>query len=97
MGQKFIVAIRQYLQKGLENFFRINKKMKTFKELREAAKGKMPKGEAVFTQKVNRVHVAVQKSGSKFVVYIDGERLDDYNNLNQAKKMGLEFAKEASK
>lgn len=71
--------------------------MKTFKDIREAKNKSMPSGEHVFDQKIKGVDVMIHKQGNKFVVYIDKEKLDDYTSLAQAKKMGIEFAKEASK
>lgn len=68
--------------------------MKTFKELRQKAK---PVGKPEFRSKVGKVEMRIVKEKGKFVVYIDNEVLDDYSSMPQAKKMGLEFAKEVGK
>ena len=39
----------------------------------------------------------VHKDKNKFALYIDKEKLDDYPNLNMAKKAGMEFVKQANK
>lgn len=83
--------------KNLKNKSRINTYMITFKEIREKTNPAMPAGKHEFSKKVGKHTVMVHKQGSKYVVYIDGEKLDDYRNLAQAKSMGLEFAKEASR
>ena len=67
--------------------------MRTFKEIREAAK-KMPPGDHVFSKKVNKTNVMVHKDKKGFTVYIDGEKLDTYRNQREAEKMGVAFAKE---
>lgn len=71
--------------------------MKTFLEIREAAKGKMPPGEHVFDKKVKGVEIMIHKVKNKFELYIDREKLDDFPNLNMAKKAGMEFVKQAKK
>lgn len=68
--------------------------MKTFRELREARGKGMPPGEHVFDKKVSGVHVMVHKEKNKFVTYVDMEKLDDYKDLNTAKKAGMEFVKQ---
>lgn len=68
---------------------------KSFTELREAMKKGMPAGQHVFDKKIKGVEVMVHKEKGKFVLYIDRERLDDFPNLNMAKKAGMEFVKQA--
>ena len=68
--------------------------MKTFSELREARKKKMPPGEHVFDTKVKGVGIMVHKEKGKFVVYVDGDKLDVFRDLNSAKKAGSEFVKQ---
>lgn len=68
--------------------------MKTFSELREAAKKGMPPGEHVYDAKVKGVDVMVHKEKNKFVLYIDGDKLDSFRDLNSAKKAGVEFIKQ---
>jgi hypothetical protein len=67
--------------------------MKHFKELRESRKKGMPPGEHVFDTKINRIQIMVHKVKNKFVLYVDGDKLDEYPNLNTAKKAGVEFVK----
>ena len=68
--------------------------MKTFSELREARRKKMPPGEHVFDTKIKGIEVMVHKEKGKFVVYVDGDKLDVFRDLNSAKKAGSEFVKQ---
>lgn len=68
--------------------------MKTFFELREKKSRKMPPGKHVFDKKVSGVDLMIHKTGSKFTVYIDGEKLDSFASKREAEKMGTQFAKE---
>ena len=58
--------------------------MKTFKELRES------KGQSVYKKKHGKYPVEIKKEGSKFVAYIDGDKLDAYRSEKDAKK-GIEL------
>lgn len=69
--------------------------MKSFVQIREASRKKMPPGEHVYDAKVNRHHIMVHKEKNKFVAYIDMEKLDTYNSLNDAKKAATQFVKMA--
>jgi hypothetical protein len=69
--------------------------MKTFVQIREAKKSKMPPGEHVFDSKVAGYNVMVHKEKNKFVAYIDMEKLDTYNSLKDAKKAAEQFIKMA--
>ena len=60
--------------------------MKSFAQIREAMKRGMPPGEHVYDAKVGKHNVMVHKEKNKFVAYIDMEKLDIYNSLNDAKK-----------
>lgn len=71
--------------------------MKQFTELREAMRKGMPPGEHVFDIKVKGVEVMVHKEKGKFTTYIDREKLDTYNNLNTAKKAGMEYVKQVKR
>ena len=62
--------------------------MKSFKELREN------KGSSVYKKKHGKYPVEIKKEGSKFVAYIDGDKLDTFRNQKEAEKAGVEFAKE---
>jgi len=67
--------------------------MKRFSEIREAVSNKS-KGESVFSKKVGKVKVSVNKDSKGFTVFIDGDKLDTYRTQKEAEKMGIEFAKE---
>ena len=69
--------------------------MKTFLQIREAMKKGMPSGEHVYDAKVGKHNVMVHKEKNKFVAYIDMEKLDTYNSLNDAKKAATDFVKMA--
>ena len=69
--------------------------MKTFAQIREATKKGMPPGEHVYDSKVAGHNVMVHKEKNKFVAYIDMEKLDTYNSLNDAKKAAEQFVKMA--
>lgn len=67
--------------------------MKTFLQLRELT-GRKPIGKPVFNKKINRVPVKIHNEKNKFVVYIDGDRLDAYNSQKEAEKAAIEFMKQ---
>jgi len=67
--------------------------MKTFVQLREKL-GRHPSGQMVFNKKINRVPVMIHKEKSGYVVYIDGDRLDDYKSQAEAEKMAVQFIKQ---
>jgi translation elongation factor EF-G len=69
--------------------------MKSFVQIREARKKGMPPGEHVYDSKVSGYNVMVHKEKNKFVAYIDMEKLDTYNSLNDAKKAAEQFIKMA--
>jgi predicted transcriptional regulator len=48
----------------------------------------------VMNKKINRVPVMIHKEKSGFVVYIDGDRLDDYKTQKEAEKMAVQFVKQ---
>ena len=64
--------------------------MKSFKEMRN----KMPAGEHVWGKTIDGVKVMVHKDGSKFVAYIDGDKLDSYKTQEEAKKTITQFLKQ---
>ena len=66
---------------------------KTFKDIRELA-GRKPSGEMVFKKKISGLPVMIHKEKNGFVVYIDGDRLDDYKSQKEAEKMAKEFVKQ---
>jgi len=67
--------------------------MKTFSQLREAAK---PKGDVVFDKKIQRVPVKITKDSKGFTVYIDGDRLDTFKSQKEAEKTAQTVVKELS-
>ena len=71
--------------------------MKTFLQLREAMKKGMPPGEHVFDTKMKGVKIMIHKVKNKFTLYIDNEKLDDYNSLSAAKSAGMAYVKQAKK
>ena len=66
---------------------------KTFRNMRELA-GRKPSGEMVFKKKIGGLPVMIHKEKNGFVVYIDGDRLDDYKSQKEAEKMAKEFVKQ---
>jgi len=66
---------------------------KTFRNIRELA-GRKPSGEMVFNKKISGLPVMIHKEKNVFVVYIDGDRLDDYKSQKEAEKMAKEFVKQ---
>jgi translation elongation factor EF-G len=69
--------------------------MKTFTQIREAVKKGMPPGEHVYDSKVGKHKVMVHKEKNRFTAYVDMEKLDTYNSLNDAKKAATDFVKMA--
>jgi len=67
--------------------------MKTFLQIREAMGKKMPPGEHVFDTKLKGYGLMVHKERGKFTDYIDMEKLDTFNSLNDAKKAMQAFVK----
>ena len=59
--------------------------MKRFKELRE---------NVVYNKKIGRVPVKITKKKNKFVVHVDGDKLDTYASQKEAEKMAKEFVKQ---
>jgi hypothetical protein len=68
--------------------------MKTFAQLRESKKD-MPAGQHVYSAKLNKHDIMIHKEKNKFVAYIDSEKLDSYNSLEDAKKATTQFIKMA--
>jgi hypothetical protein len=67
--------------------------MNTFSQLRELT-GRKAIGKVVFDKRINRVPVRINNEKNKFVVYIDGDRLDSYNSQREAEKAAIEFMKQ---
>lgn len=63
----------------------MNSTMKTFEQLRE---------KTVYNKKIKNVPVKIEKKGSKFVAYVDGDELDTYSSQKEAEKMAAEFVKQ---
>ena len=66
---------------------------KTFKSIRELT-GRHPAGEMVFNKKIGGVSAMIHKEKNVFVVYIDGDRLDNYKTQREAERMAKEFVKQ---
>lgn len=66
--------------------------MKTFKQfkssLSEATKN------VVVSKKIDGIKVEIVKDGSKFIAFIDGDKLDSYPSVEKAEKMSLQFLKQ---
>jgi hypothetical protein len=54
----------------------------------------MPPGEHVSHTKVGGIDFMIHKDNGKFVVYIDGDKLDTYNSKADAEKFGNQFIKQ---
>ena len=67
--------------------------MKTFIELRELT-GRKAIGRKVFSKRINRIPMDIHNEMGKFVVYIDGDRLDVYKSQREAEKAGMMFMKQ---
>jgi hypothetical protein len=67
--------------------------MKTFIELRELT-GRKAIGRKVFSKRINRIPMDIHNEMGKFVVYIDGDRLDAYKSQREAEKAGMMFMKQ---
>jgi hypothetical protein len=65
--------------------------MKSFKAIREEKKDKE---ETSFQTRIGKTKIMIKKDTKGFTVYIDGEKLDTYSSMEDAKKMGVAFAKE---
>lgn len=65
--------------------------MKTFKQIYEA---KMPPGEHVADMKIKGVDIMIHKDKGKYIVYIDGDKLDSYATEKEAERMAKEFIKQ---
>jgi len=57
----------------------------------------MPPGEHVFDKKIKKVELMIHKEKNKFIVYVDRDKFDEFSNLNQAKRAGMEFIKAMTK
>ena len=66
--------------------------MKKFKDLRKNSR--MPPGEHVSHTKMGGIDLMIHKDKGKFVVYIDGDKLDTYNSKADAEKFGSQFIKQ---
>lgn len=59
--------------------------MKTFDNLRE---------QTVFKKSIDRIPVEIKKQGSKFVTFVDGDKLDSYKSQKEAEQMAAEFIRQ---
>ena len=62
-----------------------NSRVKNFKEFRE---------QVTYNKSINKVPVKIQKTGNKFIAYVDGDKLDTYRSEAEALKMAKEFIKQ---
>jgi hypothetical protein len=71
--------------------------MKSYKQLISELKSKEPKGKVVLNKKINRIPVKIielDKGNLPFVVYIDGDKLDEFKSLKDAEKSATKVIKE---
>jgi len=68
--------------------------MKTFKEIRESTKSS---NETVYDVKIARHRITVKQIKNKFTVFIDGDKLDEFNDQKSAVSAGKEFVKQYNK
>jgi len=68
--------------------------MKTFKQLRESLTLLESDGPVIWSKKINGVSAKIEKVGTKFKVYIDGDDLDTYNTQKEAESMAMQFIKQ---
>lgn len=67
--------------------------MKTFKQLRESYSNLLDES-TVKTFKVgkgNKYTAVIKKEGSRFVAYIDGDKLDSFKSEKEAEKAAKDF------
>lgn len=62
-----------------------------FKQFKQQLSEK--KSNTVYSKKISGVPVEISKEGSKFVVFIDGDKLDSYSTQKEAEKMASQFVK----
>ena len=60
--------------------------MKTYKNLITELAGRKPEGKVVFKKTIKKIPVLVTQGKDSFVAYVDGDHLDHYDTLNDAKK-----------
>jgi maltooligosyltrehalose synthase len=60
--------------------------MKTYKNLITELAGRKPEGKVVFKKTIKKIPVLVTQGKDSFVAYVDGDHLDHYDSLNDAKK-----------
>ena len=68
--------------------------MKTYKNLITELAGPKPQGKVVFKKTIKKIPVLVTQGKDGFVAYVDGDHLDHYDSLNDAKKAIEKIIKE---
>ena len=68
--------------------------MKTYKNLITELAGRKPEGKVVFKKTIKKISVLVTQGKDSFVAYVDGDHLDHYDSLNDAKKAIEKIIKE---
>lgn len=68
--------------------------MKTFTNFVQQLSEAKTKGNVVFQKKVDGVDTMVTKDGSKFIAFIDGDKLDSYSSQKEAEKSIIQFLKQ---
>lgn len=67
---------------------------KTFKAFTSQLSEAKAKGNVVFQKRIDGIEVKVTKDGSKFIAFIDGDKLDAYSSQKEAEKMASQFIKQ---
>lgn len=67
---------------------------KTFKSFTSQLSEAKAKGIVVIKKKIDGIEVKVTKDGSKFIAFIDGDKLDAYSSQKEAEKMASQFIKQ---
>ena len=60
--------------------------MKTYKTLITELAGRKPEGKVVFKKTIKKIPALITQGKDGFVAYVDGDHLDHYDSLNDAKK-----------
>ena len=68
--------------------------MKTYKNLITELAGRKPEAKVVFKKTIKKIPVLVTQGKDSFVAYVDGDHLDHYDSLNDAKKAIEKIIKE---
>ena len=68
--------------------------MKTFSDFKQQLSEASIAGSTVFQKKIDGIDVKITKEGSKFIAFIDGDKLDAYSSQKEAENMVSQFIKQ---